>query len=79
MSDRNVGDTGQGDSLIQRLLHIIRSHGGAELPAQDKPRIIIQYRGQVIPTPANHFKIDKIRLSQLVNPSGRGMKRITRR
>ena len=79
MPDRDIRNTRFINRLIEGVFDITGAHGSGELPADDIARVVIQYRGQVIPTPANHFKIGKIRLPQLVDTLGRGMKRITGR
>ena len=51
---------GQGN--VERRVDIVCPHVGAELPAHDVVREVIQYGGQIEPAPANHLEIDKVDL-----------------
>jgi len=58
----------QGD--LERLLQIRRVHGGRELPGQDATGVIIQDRGQVVPTPAHDLEVGEVCLPEFVHPLG---------
>jgi hypothetical protein len=47
-----------------------RRHVRFQLPRQNEPRVIVEHRDQVIPTPAHHEKVARITLPLIVWPCG---------
>ena len=72
MAHLHLTDAGRIQRQIQCLLNIRGRRGLEQLPGDDVARVVVQERGQVIPSPADHPEIRKVGLPQLVHTS-RGM------
>jgi len=59
------------DGHVQRVSHVLRLHGPAELPGDDIAREVVHHRRQIIPALADHLQLGKIRLPELVRPGCR--------
>ena len=60
-----------GPGQVQRLHHVGGLHRRPEHPGDDVARVIVQYRRQVVPAPADHWQIGEVGLPELVRPTGR--------
>ena len=57
-------------SDLQGLLYIRRVHAGCKLPGQNAAGVIIQDRGEVVPTSAQDLEVGKVRLQNFVHSFG---------
>ena len=78
MSYASFGQPCRLQRIFQRACDISRSHGRRQTPGDDVTRVIIQNRRPEIPAPANDAEVGKIRLPELLYPSGRVLALIRR-
>jgi len=69
--DFNLAQPGKLQRIIQCGGHIAGAHAGTQSPGGDKSRKVIQYRRQVIPSPADNLEVGEIGLPQLIHALAR--------
>ena len=54
---------------VQRVGYVFSPHVGAELPRDDVAAVIVEYRAEIEPAPANHLDVGEVCLPKLVDLS----------